>query len=203
MCVSVCVRVCLCYSKKSQFQNRIWTVAVHTSELETISLPVDGRCIGTKFLLGASETGILCFGAAHQFHTRFMQRGPERVQKMERKNLFPLLPQKRKASGSGQIHAKHIAIAKNQKCQRHLGENAQSSKPERKQSCEMTPITARRHTFDSDRFSIHFRVNTQEQQDCAAERMPLFEEPRQNNSMEKRRFTLCTGAEQIWPWCLH
>lgn len=72
MCVSVCVRVCLCYGKKSQFQNRIWTVAVHTSELETISLPVDGRCIGTKLLLGASETGILCFGAAHQFHTRFM-----------------------------------------------------------------------------------------------------------------------------------
>ena len=64
------------------------------------------------------------------------------------------------------------------------------------EKCEATPIMERRHTFDSDSFPLHSRVKAQSR-GVAVQRGCSFEEPRPNTSMEKRRFTLWTGAEQI------
>lgn len=66
-----------------------------------------------------------------------------------------------------EIHAKQIAIAEDQKCQRHQKKKNIMLKTGRKQRVERTTTMVRKHTFCSNRFSIHSRMNAQSSKTAA------------------------------------
>jgi hypothetical protein len=102
---------------------------VFAAELETISTLAEERHTITKFLLMAAAMEIFCLKSAHHFITRSIFRGPKRVKKMDRQNVFILFSWMRKANSSCRRHETQIAIAEDSKGPRHLGENAQCSTP--------------------------------------------------------------------------